>query len=98
MPELLQNKFIITIWSIQYTGQWRRDYMQQNYWRRYTLQIHCTENSKQIFPEMKLRGLVPNFHIHVSVSDLYIPMIGPPILLQKLGGPIVGIFKSLTDT
>jgi hypothetical protein len=21
---------------------------------------HCTENSKQIFPEMKLRGLVPN--------------------------------------
>ncbi len=24
-------------------------------------------------PEMKLRGLVPNFHIHVSVSDLYIP-------------------------
>ncbi len=27
---------------------------------------------------MKLRGLVPNFHshIHVSVSDLYIPTIG----------------------
>ncbi len=24
---------------------------------------------------MKLRGLVPNFHIHVSVSDLYIPKI-----------------------
>jgi hypothetical protein len=33
-----------------------------------TLQRHCTENSKQIFPEIKLRGLVPNFHIHVSVS------------------------------
>ncbi len=30
---------------------------------------------------MKLRGVVPNFHIHVSVSDLYIPTIGPPILL-----------------
>jgi hypothetical protein len=29
-----------------------------------------TSNSKQIFPEMKLRGLVPNFHIHGSVSDL----------------------------
>jgi hypothetical protein len=27
---------------------------------------------------MKLRGLVPNFYIHVSVSDLYyIPTIGP---------------------
>jgi hypothetical protein len=35
------------------------------------LKLHCTENFKQIFPEMKLRGLVPNFYIHVSVSDLY---------------------------
>ncbi len=27
---------------------------------------------------MKLRGLIPNFcNIHVSVSDLYIPTIGP---------------------
>jgi hypothetical protein len=32
---------------------------------------------------MKLRGLVPNFHIHVFMSDLYIPTIGPPILLQQ---------------
>ncbi len=45
-----------------------------------------------VFPEMKLRGLAipkqnynvlsPNFHIHVSVSDFYIPGIGLPILLQ----------------
>ncbi len=45
-----------------------------------TLQRHCTENSKQIFPEMKLRGLVPNSYIHVTVSDLYIPRI------SKIGG------------
>ncbi len=32
---------------------------------------------------MKLRGLVPNFLIHVSVSDLYIHRIGPLILLQQ---------------
>jgi hypothetical protein len=32
----------------------------------------------QIFLEMELRGLVPNLYIHSSVSDLYIPMIGPP--------------------
>ncbi len=32
---------------------------------------------------MKLHGLVPNFHIHDSVSDLYIPTIGLPILLQQ---------------
>jgi hypothetical protein len=26
---------------------------------------------------MKLQHLVTNFHIHVSVSDLYIPTMGP---------------------
>jgi hypothetical protein len=33
---------------------------------------------------MKLLGLVPNFSIHVSVSDIYIPMIGPSILLYTV--------------
>ncbi len=37
--------------------------------------MHCVENSKQIFPEMKVRGLVPNFYTHESVSDLYISTI-----------------------
>jgi hypothetical protein len=46
------------------------------------LQRHNRQNSKQIFPEKELRGLSPNFHIHVSVSDLFIPTIGLPILLQ----------------
>jgi hypothetical protein len=32
-------------------------------------------------PRNELRGLVPNLCIYVSVSDLYILMIGPPILL-----------------
>jgi hypothetical protein len=40
---------------------------------------------------MKLRGLVPSFYIHVSVSDLYIPTIGPQTQYSKIGGPIVGI-------
>jgi hypothetical protein len=35
------------------------------------------------FPEKELRGLSSNFHIHVSVSDLYIPRIGPHIFLQQ---------------
>jgi hypothetical protein len=48
-----------------------------------TLQRNNTENSKQIFPEKELRGHSPNFHIHVSVSDLFIPKIDPPILPQK---------------
>jgi hypothetical protein len=48
-----------------------------------TLQGHNTENAKQIFPEKELRGLSPNFHIHVSVTELYISRIGLPILLQE---------------
>jgi hypothetical protein len=37
--------------------------------------VHCTENSKQLFAEMKLRSLVLNSYIHISVSNLYIPRI-----------------------
>jgi hypothetical protein len=57
-----------------------------------------TKNWKQIFPEKELRSQSPNFHIHVSVSDLYIPMIDLPIMLQEICGPILGIYKSLRDT
>jgi hypothetical protein len=31
----------------------------------------------------ELRGLSPHFHSHVSVSDSYIPRIGPHISLQQ---------------
>ncbi len=41
------------------------------------------QNLKQIFPEKELRDLSPNFHIHVSVSDLFTPMISLPILMQE---------------
>jgi hypothetical protein len=36
-----------------------------------------------VFPEKKLLGISPNLHIHVSVSDLYIPRIHPHIFLQQ---------------
>jgi hypothetical protein len=36
-----------------------------------TLQRQNAENLKQIIPEKKYRGLSPNLHIHVSVSELY---------------------------
>jgi hypothetical protein len=45
--------------------------------------IHCNENPIYVFLVWELRGLSPNFHIHVSVSDLYIPRIGPQIFLQQ---------------
>jgi hypothetical protein len=46
----------------------------------------------------ELRSLSPNFHIHVTVSDLYIPRIGPHISSRRKGRPIVEIYNSLTDT
>jgi hypothetical protein len=65
---------------------------------RLTLHRQNTEISKQICPEKEYRGLSPNFHIHVSVIDLYISTIGLPILLEEICGPLLGLYKSLTDT
>ncbi len=45
--------------------------------------VHYTENPIYVFPEMKLRGLVPNSYDYVTVSDLYIPRIGLPIWKQQ---------------
>jgi hypothetical protein len=60
--------------------------------------MHCTENLKQVFPEMKLLGLILYFYILVSVSDVNIPTFGRLILLLCVCGPIVRIYKSLTET
>ncbi len=46
---------------------------------------HCKEIWIYVFPEKELRGLSPNFHIYVSVSDPYIPTFSPPIFLQQNG-------------
>ncbi len=64
----------------------------------FALQRQNAENLKQIFPEKEYRGLSPNFHIHVSVNELYISTMGLPFLLEEICGPILGIYKSLTDT
>jgi hypothetical protein len=46
--------------------------------------MHCYENPIYVLPEKELSGLSPNFHILVSVSNLYIPWIGPHIFPQYL--------------
>ena len=52
--------------------------------------IPRTETERaSLFLKHNYNVLSPNFHIHVSVSDLYIP---------RIGRPIPGIYKSLTDT
>ncbi len=58
--------------------------------------MHCKENPIYVLQKKKLRSLSPNFYIHVSVSDLYIPTIGMVQLFscRRMGRPIVGIYKS----
>ncbi len=69
----------------------------------------CNENPIYVFLFWELRSLNPNFHIHVSggdlyipriglsVRDLYIPGIGPHIFLQQcrqINRSLSGIFVS----
>ncbi len=48
-----------------------------------SLLLHCKENPFYVFLFWELRGLSPNSHIHVYVSDLYIPRVGLHISLQQ---------------
>jgi hypothetical protein len=51
----------------------------------YTPKVHCKDTiPKQIFPGKELSGYSPNSYTHVSVCDLYIPLIGLPLLLQEI--------------
>ncbi len=45
--------------------------------------LHGNENPIYAFPEKEMRGLSPNFHIHVTGSDLHISRIGPHIFFQQ---------------
>ncbi len=64
------------------------------YSNRETPHCKCTVPIETNIPRMKLRGLLANFCIHVSASDLYITTIGPQMYYSKKGG----IYKSLTYT
>jgi hypothetical protein len=48
--------------------------------------MHCKENPIYVFLFWELRGLSPNFHIQVSVSDLYISC-------SRIGRSIVEIYN-----
>ncbi len=47
------------------------------------LAAYTEKNPIYVFPEKELRGLSPNVHKSVSVSDLYIRRIGPHIFLLQ---------------
>ncbi len=54
------------------------------------------KNTIYVFLFQELHVLSPNFHIHVSVSDLYIPRTVPHISCCRICRPILEIYKSLT--
>ena len=76
------------------SGRW----LTQHFWPIYSLiksapayRIHCNENPIYVFPFWESCGLSPNFHIHVSVSYLYITRIGPHISCSRIGRSVVRI-------
>ncbi len=58
--------------------------------------LHWNENPIYAFLFWELRGLSPNFHIHVSMSDTFPGSVH--IFPARTGRSILGIYKSLTDT
>ena len=60
--------------------------------------VHCNENPIYVFLFWELRGLSPNFHIHVSLNDLYLVPGSVHIFgCSKIDRPILEIYKSFTD-
>ncbi len=79
---------ICIFWQQWRAGGWRwradqRTRRTQSTKKKLDSKLHCNKNPIYVFPEKILRGLSPNFRIHVSVSDLYIQRIGPHIFLQQ---------------
>jgi hypothetical protein len=40
--------------------------------KKVSVSVHCNEHPTYVLLFWELRSLSPNFHIHVTVSDLYI--------------------------
>ncbi len=87
-------------WGTDWVG-WDWEAVCFEYFKRYCnshkLLLHTATKIPFMYSFWELRGLSPNFHIHVSVSDLNIPRIGPHIFLQQNRQIDCGNI-SLTDT
>jgi hypothetical protein len=59
----------------------------------HSARTQCRKFEIKIPQDKELRGHSPSSYIPVSLSDLYIPMIGLPILLQENRWTTVGIYR-----
>jgi hypothetical protein len=61
---------------------------------------HCNEKSHLCIPFLGIaqHSLSPNFYIHVSVSDLYIPRIVHIFYCSRIGRPILELCTVLEIT
>ncbi len=75
---LLFKMFYEDISALKMKGRWESNI---NDWFlfRYSQKWNCAAS---LFPKQNYNVLTLNFHIHVFVSDLYIPRIGLPILMH----------------
>jgi hypothetical protein len=84
----------------KWNWRWREKNWKEKEEKRKRLQDggqHCKENPTYVFLFWEYRGLSLNFHVHVSVRDLYISRISLHISSSRTVRPIVGIYKSLID-
>ncbi len=98
MPVCVGFIMLAAYFFIPANHKWSTIFIDKSGLARCLFELHCNGNSVYKFLIWELRSLSPNFHIHVSVSELYIPRIGPHISSSRKGSPIVGIYNSLTDT
>ncbi len=60
--------------------------------------LHCNENPINVFPERNCAALVLILRQSYTCERfIYIPRNGPHISCSRIGRPIYGIHKSLTD-
>ncbi len=79
--------------ALQMKGQWESNI---NVWFpvMYSQKWNCAAS---LFLKQNYNALSPNSYTHISVRDLYISRIGL-LYCSQICGPILGIYKSLTDT